>query len=234
MVGAVNKARKRVRGVGPGRPSGSKTRNPGSARFKSAIEMGFDIELVREIGAALNRLGTDPKLRFVTFSKVKSAPFNMSEQRLPARLVKRGREQSEALGVYTVYFPRSIRHAALIVDDEGVRWFREQGWAIRTMADVFSVSTTLLYKSFGSVKPVVRLVEQVRNADEHTEEYRTGIDWLYGRALPQQKLGSAPLTLLELNELLGPGRIARCGAAVMAFREHFGRDPLRVGAVVAE
>lgn len=214
---------KSARKKSPGRPVGSRTKNPGSSRFKSALELGFPINLVRAISSAVDKFGKSAKLRFVTFA-APGEPLNRSEERIPVELIRAAREVAQKLGANTVYFPRSFRSPAVLVDKEGAQWLRAEGYSVRTIMDVYAVSTALVYSAIGDTPAV----DGPRKKADDPEDYKVGLEWMLGGSVQGRRLGDKAMDPLTLNSKVGPARIARCGEAIRDFRKHFGRDPVRV------
>jgi hypothetical protein len=187
--------------------------------FRNAREAGFPEDLLRRLGEALDAHGADQKHRFVTFARTPDAPLHASESRLCGSLVRAGREHAARVGVWAVYVPRGQRAAsAEVMDPLGIHWLHATGFASRTIMDLYGVSATRLFAILRGQPRPHRKVRQIRDARGHAEAHAAGHAWLarhQPEALPE---GTA-----------GPdhARVARCGHALLQFRQHFGRDPRR-------
>jgi hypothetical protein len=186
------------------------------APFRNGVEAGFPESLIRAMSEALDNHGDDPKLRFITFARTPHARLNASESRLSVTCVRAGREHAAQLGVWCVYVPRTQRHARRVIDVAGIHWLHAAGYASRSIMDVYGLSATRLFALLrGQPRPNGR-VRQIRDATSHAEAHAAGLAWL-------ERHGRLPEALTPPDR----ARVARCGHALLAFREHFGREPRR-------
>jgi hypothetical protein len=189
------------------------------APFRNGLEAGFPEPLVRLMGEQLDAHGPDPKLRFVTFARSVDAALHASEARLSAAAVREAREHAARLGVWCVYVPRTARSSRGVIDAAGIHWLHASGFASRAIMDLYGLSATRLFALLrGQPRPTAR-VRQIRDAAGHAEAHAAGVAWL--RRHGHDGEASSPSER---------ARVARCGHALLAFREHFGREPRRGGA----
>jgi hypothetical protein len=192
--------------------------------FRNALEAGFPEPLLRAIGDMLEAHGSDPKLRFITFARAPEAPLRASEARLSHATVREARDHAARLGVWSVYIPRPLRGSRPVIDHAGIHWLHGAGFASRTIMDLYGLSATRLFALLrGQPRPTHR-VRQIRDASGHAEAHAVGLGWFerHGRTSPPDASATER------------ARVARCGHALMRFREHFGREPRRGGLAPSE
>lgn len=193
-----------------------------SKRFVNAVELGFPLDLVEKVSACLDKFGKSTGFRLVTFQAEPNAVPNKSEARLTTKALNACRAMVKKLDHRLVYFPRGIRLAVDVIDDVGVKWFRSQGVSTRTMMDIYGVSAPVLYRYVQDAPTADKRLPQIRNVEAHPEEFAVGLRWV-----KQVEGANTEAETAKAVEKYSPSRVARMGAALMLFRKHFKREPIR-------
>lgn len=202
-----------------------------SSRFVNIWDSGVKESLVIEVAAALDAHpdGAESNLRFIGVRQASDAPPSIGERRIlvggddPMALVKRLRKAAKRLGIRQFYVPKALR-GSITVGANDARWLRQRGHSAQTIADLFGVSQRSAWVVCKGVKPRNRL--RKNHGDTFADlDFKVGADWLRGRRLPGDPTSAKPHEVDELTELLGPARIARCGAALRELRAAERPDP---------